>query len=173
MQTENDFNYNLDIPQKEGAPGYVGMFFTLWLKVASTISHPDFTKSSPMSVYYLINWTISAIPEEAEIIKIREKIRARRIEMQQEYKNEGRTLDEKVQDHILLMATIEGASLIAQYIDKHIGISSENKIGWGVDKNKDIIIKNSLTDLKIRALESQIIQKDLEILHLKEGKNVK
>lgn len=168
-----NFDYSLDIPQKEGSAGYVGMFFTLWLKVASTIQHPDFTKGSPMSVYYLINWIIAAIPDESEILKIKETIRSRRKELEQEYKNDGITMTEKTKDHILLMSTIEGSSLISHYIDKHIGISKDNKIGWGVSKNKDIIIKGSPIDIRIKELEEQITKRDIEIKHLKEGIHVK
>ncbi len=168
---EEDFMYNLDIPQKDGTPGYVGMFFTMYLKVASTIQHPDFTKNTPISVFYLVNWIISAIPDEKIRKNIRDAIRLRRKELEQEYKSDGVQITEKVKDHILVTSVLEEAGRITEYIDKFVGLSKENKIGWGVDKNKDIIIKGSAIDLKMKELEEQLSMKDTEIKILRSRLN--
>lgn len=127
--------YSLDIPQREGKEGYVGTFFTLYLKLGTILQAPEFSKE-PIRLFYMSEFIISLIPDETARIKVRSSMKARRQTLEAEYKKDkGSTeLSKQEKDHILIQASLQTIGDVSDYIDKHIGISDQNKIGF-VRKN--------------------------------------
>jgi len=165
QKIENDFNYNLDIPSKDGKEGYVGVHFTMFLKMASILQSPEF-QQNPVRVFYLATEMISLIPDVEKREKIRKQISDRRRELIEEYKRDGITIDKSVGDHLLITASLETLGEITDYVDQHIGISTTNKIGWGITSDKSIIIKGSETDLKIKDLERKLRESEAKVADL-------
>jgi hypothetical protein len=165
-QETHEMKYNLDIPSREGEKGFVGMFFEMFLKISSTVQSQEFS-TEPQRAWYQMLILIGLIPEEAKRRKIKDAINNHKRLMIEEYKREGTPITEAVNNHILITSSLESLGLIAEFIDEMVGLSYENKIGWAVGKDKDIIIKNSPTDLRIKDLERKIYEKDTEIEELK------
>lgn len=127
--------YSLDIPQREGKEGYVGTFFTLYLKLGTILQAPEFSKE-PIRLFYMSEFIISLIPNEVSRAEVRTMMKTRRQELETELKKEKgiKELSHQEKDHVLIQASLQTIGFVSDYIDKHIGMSDQNKIGF-VRKN--------------------------------------
>lgn len=123
--------YSLDIPQREGKEGYIGTFFTLYLKLGTVLQSPEFSKE-PIRLFYMSEFIISLIPDEKARSEVRTSLKNRKKILETEFRKEaGREeLTAKEKDHILIQASLQTIGDVSDYIDKHIGISDKNKIGF-------------------------------------------
>lgn len=123
--------YSLDIPQREGKEGYVGTFFTLYLKLGTILQAPEFSKE-PIRLFYMCEFIISLIPDEDARLHIRTSLKNRKLALETEYKKDKKIemLSSIEKDHILIQASLQTIGDVSDYIDKHIGISDKNKIGF-------------------------------------------
>jgi len=145
--------YSLDIPQKEGIQGYIGTFFTLFLKLATVLQSPEFSKE-PVRVFYMVEFIISLIPEPSSREIIRQKHKELRLKLETEYKKDNKKaeLNQQERDHLLIVASLQILGDVSYYIDEFMGISVKNKIGFikkkdgtleSFDKTKHADIKSS------------------------------
>jgi len=126
--------YTLDIPQRDGSVGYIGTFFTLYLKLATVLQSPEFSKE-PIRVYYMSKFIISLIPGEEKREEIKKLLKTTKATTEEEYrKDRGYTathqLSQQEKDHILITSTIDSLGCVSDFIDKHIGLSKKNKVGF-------------------------------------------
>lgn len=125
---ENSGGITLDIPQREGKEGYIGMYFSLFLRMGEIIASSNF-KDTTIRIEILTRFLISLIPNEsirAETSKkLKEKIEVRI----KESKEENKDLTEEEIGNIRLLACIEVIGEVSDFIDKHIGVSRENRVG--------------------------------------------
>lgn len=127
---ENEI-YTLDIPQREGKEGFVGMFFSTWLNMQAVLKSPEFSRE-PMRIYYMSQIMISMIPGEANREKIRNDLKKNLEEAREAYRKETNTnvIPENQSIHILIEATMKTLGSVSDFIDKHVGVSVENKVGF-------------------------------------------
>ena len=126
--------YTLDIPQRDGSVGYVGTFFTLYLKLATILQSPEFSKE-PIRVYYMSKFIISLIPGEDKRNEIKKLLKETKITIEEEYRKDRgysatSVLSQQEKDHILIISTIDSLGGVSDFIDKHIGLSKKNKVGF-------------------------------------------
>lgn len=126
---KNDYEYSLDLPQREGTDGFVGTFFTLYLKLATILQSPEFSKE-PIRVYYLSEFIISLVPDSKHRERIRAEAKAYRTRFESEYiKNRNISkLTSEIENHILIQTSINSLGLVTDYIDEHIGLSKQHKV---------------------------------------------
>ena len=123
----------LDIPQKEGKEGYIGTMLTLFLQLGRTFTDSNF-KETNISIIYHMNFMISMIPEEEDRAKIRKELNAeieKRInEAIEAAKKTGTQLDNDDKARIRNMVYIEYLGKVMDWVDKFVGISTKNKVGF-------------------------------------------
>jgi len=123
----------LDIPQKEGKEGYIGTMLTLFLQLGRTFTDSNF-KETNISIIYHMNFMISMIPEEEDRAKIRKELNAeiekRTNEAIESSKQTGIQLDNEDKARIRNMVYIEYVGKVMDWVDKFVGISTKNKVGF-------------------------------------------
>jgi|SRR3990172_235862 len=123
--------YTLDIPQREGKEGYIGTFLTSWLNLQSILKSPEFSRE-PIRIYYMMEAIISQIPDEEEREKIRTSFDKKFSDLKETYLKDNRI--DKITDtqhsHLLIIAALRTVGLTTDYVDKHIGVSTKNKVGF-------------------------------------------
>jgi len=123
----------LDIPQKEGKEGYIGTMLTLFLQLGRTFTDSNF-KETNISIIYHMNFMISMIPEEEDRAKIRKELNAeidkRTNEAIESAKTSGTQLDNDDKARIRNMVYIEYVGKVMDWVDKFVGISTKNKVGF-------------------------------------------
>lgn len=123
----------LDIPQREGKEGYIGTMLTLFLQLGKSFTDPGF-KETNISIVYHMNFMISMIPEEADREKIRkslnEEIEKRTNEALKVAKESGNQLDNDDKARIRNIVYIEYIGKVMDWVDKFVGISTKNKVGF-------------------------------------------
>lgn len=147
-----DRRFTLDIPQREGKEGYLGTFFSLYLRMASVLSEQGFSPTDGRAKYltYLI---ISLIPNENkqhpkdETYKRREILRQRlkdRIkELTDEYiKYNNNTPGNTEAGQIELTACLEVIGEVSDFMDKYLGVSTRNKIGFVQRKSGELVLES-------------------------------
>lgn len=117
----DDTQITLDIPQREGKEGYIGTFFTLYLKLGTLLSGGSFN-SMDYHVTLLVEMIVSTVPG-----KKREAIRQRIKDRLANETSSNQSLDEK--QHTTTRIYIEELAAVTDFIDEHIGLSNEHKIG--------------------------------------------
>lgn len=129
--TPAEKTYTLDIPQREGKEGYIGTFLTSWLNIQSILKSPEFSQE-PIRIYYMMESIISQIPEEEEREKIRISFDKKFAELKEKYlkDNQIEKLTEKQHSHLLIVSALRTIGLTTDYVDKHIGVSTKNKVGF-------------------------------------------
>ncbi len=130
----DDKLFTLDIPQREGKEGYIGTFFTLYLKLATVLQSPEFSKE-PIRVYYMSKVITSMIPGEDKRLEIKKLLKDNKEAFEKEYRtehkyNETQPLTTMERDHILISSTLDSLGVVSDFIDKHIGLSKKNKVGF-------------------------------------------
>lgn len=120
-----------DIPQKEGKEGYVGTLFGLILKLGTILTDTNL-KHTDIRIEYLMQLFISLIPE----YKVRDEIRrSLKEDIDIYYKNNGTATNEQKAREVN-MIHLNHLGYIMEYIDLHIGIAINNKIGFSARKRK-------------------------------------
>jgi len=123
----------LDIPQKEGKEGYIGTMLTLFLQLGRTFTDSNF-KETNISIIYHMNFMISMIPEEEDRAKIRKELNSeiekRTNEAIETAKKTGTQLDNDDKARIRNMVYIEYVGKVMDWVDKFVGISTKNKVGF-------------------------------------------
>jgi len=127
----------LDLPLREGVPGYIGVFLASWLNIQAVLKSAEFSHQ-PMRVYYMVEAIISQIPDEKNRKTIRDGIDTLFIELMNKYKkdNQNDNLNDKEKDHLLILASLRTLGQTTDWVVKHVGIGYKNRIGY-VKKNKE------------------------------------
>jgi len=122
---DNSERLTLDIPKREGKEGYIGTMLQLYLKMGGIIAEANFTNND-LRVEYMTHFMLSTIPSKEKRIEIRQRLRERITNevdadklMTNEQKNKKKNL-----------ICIEFMGETMDWIDEHLGISVENKIGF-------------------------------------------
>lgn len=113
----------LDLPQREGKEGYIGTFLTMYLKMGSVLSDGNF-KETDKRIEYMTYFMISLVPGKRDRLEIRERLKK---EIEQATKGANGN-EEKAR--LRNMVCLECIGEVTDYVDKHIGVSRENKIGF-------------------------------------------
>ena len=123
--------YTLDIPQREGKEGYIGTFLTSWLNIEAILKSPEFSRE-PIRLYYLAEAMVALIPDENERQNVLNSLDKRFIELKEKYLKEHGIdkLNDAEHSHLLIIASIRTLGLVTDYIDKHVGVSHKNKVGF-------------------------------------------
>lgn len=123
----------LDIPQREGKEGYIGTMLTLFLQLGRTFTDNEF-KETNINIIYHMNFMISMIPEEDDRNRIRselnKEIEKRTNEAMEASKKSGNVLDNDDKARIRNMVYIEYIGKVMDWVDKFVGISTKNKVGF-------------------------------------------
>ena len=124
----------MDIPQREGKEGFIGTFFTLYLKLATVLQSPEFSKE-PIRVYYMSKIITSMIPGDDARNDIKQLLKTNKDKLEKEYRAEHKYTDiqpltQAERDHILISSTLDSLGTVSDFIDKHIGLSKKNKVGF-------------------------------------------
>ena len=123
-----------DIPQREGKEGFIGTFFTLYLNMSSILRSPEFIKE-PMRVYYLTKLIIASVPGKKNRDEIKKALNERIDSMKkQRLQKSDVPLTEEENNHILIDASLDVLGDVSDFIDKHVGVSRENKLGFVIKK---------------------------------------
>jgi len=125
MAEQEEKYFTLDIPQREGRDGYIGTIFSLYLRLGGVIADGNF-RDSDIRVYYMTKFLISLIPGEKNRIAIRDAMKKEIDGALKSITNndeKGRKRNEICLDYI---------GRVHDFVDKHVGVSTENKIGFCV-----------------------------------------
>ena len=125
MAEQDEKYFTLDIPQREGRDGYIGTIFSLYLRLGGVIADSNF-RDSDIRVYYMTKFLISLIPGEKNRKAIRDELKKDIDEALKGISNNderGRKRNEVCLDYI---------GRVHDFMDKHVGVSTENKIGFCV-----------------------------------------
>ena len=125
MAEQDEKYFTLDIPQREGRDGYIGTIFSLYLRLGGVIADGNF-RDSDIRVYYMTKFLISLIPGEKNRKAIRDDLKKEIDEALKSITNndeKGRKRNEICLDYI---------GKVHDFMDKHVGVSTENKIGFCV-----------------------------------------
>jgi len=132
-KTDEPKRITLDIPQREGKEGYIGTMLTLFLQLGRTFTDNEF-KETNINIIYHMNFMISMIPEEEDRKKIRselnKEIENRTNEAIELSKQSGNVLDNDDKARIRNMVYIEYIGKVMDWVDKFVGISTKNKVGF-------------------------------------------
>lgn len=123
---KSQYVFSLDIPQREGKEGFIGTHFTLMLQMGNLLSRIESPTDS--RIEYMANLLISLIPDKKIRDGTRESIRK---EIVEKCKNISTNEDK---GRTALMCWIEGVGDVMDYIDKHVGVSRENKVGFSAPR---------------------------------------
>lgn len=111
----------VDVPLRDSLNGYIMIFVELNLRISDILGTPEaFTQ--PMRIYYLVKQMISLITDT----EIRDMINEH---MSKEITERAKDKDEEELQHIQLEVSIDTIKFITMWIDKHVGLSVENRIG--------------------------------------------
>jgi len=123
--------FTLDIPQREAKDGYLLTIFTSHVNLESVLKSPEFSQE-PIRVYYLALSRISLITSKKEQDIVYTALENKIQELTDDFKkrNNVQILTDAQQNHILIIASIKIMGLVSIWADKHLGISTENKVGF-------------------------------------------
>ena len=128
----NDNNdVTFDIPAREGTTGYVGLFFSVFLQTSALLTNPTVINDA----YRLGNITqfmISLVAGKEKRTMIRETLQKNiDAEISEIKKNleVGQRMSHDERDHIYTRCNLEIIGDITDFIDEHVGVSKENKLG--------------------------------------------
>ena len=122
----------LEIPQREGKEGYIGMLFGLMLKTGSVMADANF-RPTDMRIEYMTHFMIALIPGKRNRQTIRDGLREEMEKRLKQAKDEnGSDLNEEQKSRVRNMTCLEYIGDVIDFTDKHIGVSRENKIGFAV-----------------------------------------
>lgn len=121
--------YTLDIPQLEGKEGYIGTFFTLYLQLGNVFKGTEFARE-PVKVSLFVKLIISMIPEKERRDAINKNIKERFEQLKKEKAVNGRILNDADNGYLLIEASLDALGDVSDYIDKHIGLNTKNKVGY-------------------------------------------
>ncbi len=126
MNNENESKYlTLDIPQREGKDGYIGTLFGLYLKFGGIISDIGF-KENDVRIYYMTKFLINLIPGKRNRAEIKEKMKNEIAEAMKNCSSNDERM--RIRNDICL----DYIGDVHDFVDKHVGVSKENKIGFSV-----------------------------------------
>lgn len=119
----------LDVPQREGKEGYIGTIFGLYLRLGGIMSDPGF-RETDIRLYYMAKLLINLIPGKKNRAEIKERM-----------KKEIETALKDVKDNETRMRLKNEICLdyigeVHDFMDKHLGVSAENRIGFVVRPEK-------------------------------------
>jgi len=138
--SEQDGMIYLDAPQREGKEGYIGTILTLFLQLGRQFTSRDF-KETDISIIYHMQFMISMIPVKKNREAIREALKTeiskRMDEANKEAIQTGISLDNDDKARIRNMVYIEYIGEVMDWVDKHAGVSKENRIGFVTRKQAD------------------------------------
>lgn len=139
---DGDKHEALDIPLREGVPGYIGTFLSSWLNIQVVLKSPEFS-TQPMRVYYMVEAIISMIPEEDNREKIRKRIDVLFDELKLKYMKETNTelLNEQQTNHIRILASLRTLGQTTDWVAKNIGIGYKNRVGYVKRKKEDVSVE--------------------------------
>ena len=115
----------LDIPQREGKEGYIGTVFSLYLRMGSILAEANFKDSDPR-IYFFTKFMIGLIPGEKNRGIINNAMDK---ELEEIFKS---NLNNEEKSRKRNEVCINYVGKIHDFIDKHIGVSRENRIGFAV-----------------------------------------
>lgn len=123
--------FNLDIPLREGTPGYLGMFYAVYLRMAGVLSDAAFNQTDLRPIL-MFQFLVSMIPGEEHRAAIRSVYERRIAEYTEAAQKETGTtgLSNEEAYRISLRAALETVGEVTDFTDEHIGISNENKLGF-------------------------------------------
>lgn len=132
MSHQNDQGeqvYTFDIPVREGKDGYVGMHFGLMLKMGSLMAEAN-RQATDNRIEYLTQFMISLIPGRKNRKVIRDGLKTEiNKRLEEERKAAGNDLTNDQIGAIRNMTSVEYVGEVMDFIDKHIGVDKENRIG--------------------------------------------
>ncbi len=139
---DGDKHEAMDIPLREGVPGYIGMFLSSWLNIQAVLKSPEFS-TQPMRVYYMVEAIISQIPEEENREKIRQRIDVLFAELKNKYMKETETeiLNEAQTNHIRILASLRTLGQTTDWVAKNIGLGYKNRVGYVKRKKSENTIE--------------------------------
>jgi len=128
----NDNNdVTFDIPAREGTTGYVGLFFSVYLQTSALLTNPNVVNDA----YRLGNITqfmISLVAGKEKRKMIREILK-RNIESEISDKKKEHGEDYELahdeREGVYIKCYLEIIGDITDFVDEHVGISKENKLG--------------------------------------------
>lgn len=128
---------SLDIPQMEGEEGYIGIYFSTILSVAALLRDPEIVKA-PYKINYMVSLIISLIPDTEYRQRLRDQLKEiynkKMIDLSEMKKVKPESLDYKDKESCLIEASIEEIGFVIEYVDKYIGISHKNRLGFVGEK---------------------------------------
>ena len=133
--------YTLDYPQLEGKAGYIGTFFTLYLRLGNMFDRPDFGKE-PVKIRLFTKLIISMIPKKERRDTINKYIKERFEQLKKERTDTGIKLTDADIGYILIESALDGLGDVTDYIDKHVGINVENKVGFDICIHEKEVIED-------------------------------
>ncbi len=124
--------FTLDIPQREGKEGYIGTHFSLFLRIGGVLGDAHFS-ATDLRIEYMTHFLISLIPGRKNRADIRDRLR-KDIDknLTEEKKTIGENLTNEQIGRVRNMTCIEYMGEVMDFVDKHVGVSKENKIGFVV-----------------------------------------
>jgi hypothetical protein len=124
--------YTLDIPQREGKEGYIGTFLSSHLNAEAVLKSPEFSRE-PIRIYYLFEARVSLVPNEEDRQKIYDKLEEKLTYLEKKYKkdrNISGDLTAEQHSHLLITASLRTMGLVTDFVADHIGLTSQNKVGF-------------------------------------------
>ena len=120
----------LEVPQREGKEGYIGTFFALFLRLGTMIGDANL-KDTDNRIRNMTNMMISLIPGKKRRSAIRKEMNA---EIENRIKGiTGNEEKARVRNDVC----IEFMGNVTDFIDLHIGVDIENRIGFSGDWGKN------------------------------------
>ena len=130
--------YTTDLPAEEGKPGFLGVFYALYLKLGHILESPDFSRE-PIRIHFMTGLLISMVPD----VNLRAEIRKKKDDLHRELKaaylkeKNLTTLNIDQENYLLVESSIQTIGHIQDYTDRFIGLSEKNKVSFIIDHNED------------------------------------
>jgi hypothetical protein len=121
--------YTFDVPQREGKEGYIGMHFGLMLKMGSLMAEAN-RQATDNRIEYMAQFMISLIPGRKNRKIIRDGLQAEiKKRLEEEAKKSGTDLTNDQIGTIRNLTSVEYVGEVMDFLDKHVGVDKENRIG--------------------------------------------
>jgi hypothetical protein len=140
LREDGNTFYPLELPAREGKEGYVGTIFSLFLRFGAVMGEANF-QSTDMRIEFMTHFMISLIPGRKNRAKVRDELKETLTQRLKEAQknNNGEELNNEQKGRITNMTCLEIIGLIMDFTDLHVGVSSENRLGYVISPKGELV----------------------------------
>lgn len=119
--------YTFDVPQREGKEGFIAMHFGLMFKMGALMVEAN-RSATDTRIENMAQFMISMIPGKKNRAEIRDALKIEIDKRIAEAQKSGELTNDQI-GTIRNQTCIEYVGNVMDFLDKHIGVTKENRIG--------------------------------------------